>query len=207
MDHATNDPRNLGGGDQRTALAKQKNAQREEQVVALRIRQHSFTAIARVVGLSRQNCQKAFVRALHRSTTVDIHTHHRTELAELEAEAKAAWEMVDVKDAPRTRAAGLAILNRIHIRRAHLLGLDAPTKLDVSGIYGSGAEERSEERRETEQVWQSMSREERARIYDTFDAARNRLNAPVETTATVTIEPDNGNPDVEPSPANDETET
>ena len=54
------------------------------KVVALRIRQHSFTAIARVVGLSRQNCQKAFVRALHRSTTVDIHTHHRTELAELE---------------------------------------------------------------------------------------------------------------------------
>src|ERR1019366_647126 len=159
MDHATNDPRNLGGGDQRTALAKQKNAQREEQVVALRIRQHSLTAIARVVGLSRQNCQKAFVRALHRSTTVDIHTHHRTELAELEAEAKVPWEMGDVKDAPRTRAAGLAILNRIHIRRAHLLGLDAPTKLDVSGIYGSGAEERSEERRENHRAWQAMTPE------------------------------------------------
>jgi hypothetical protein len=39
--------------------------------------------------------------------------------------------LVDTKDNPKARAAGLAALNRIHIRRARLLGLDAPTKLDV----------------------------------------------------------------------------
>jgi hypothetical protein len=116
-----------GGGDTRTPGAKQKIAQREEQIVALRLRHHSFTAIGRVVGLSRQNCQKAFVLALHRTTNADIQTHHRSELAELEAGAKVAWELVDVKENPKTRAAGLTILNQIHIRRDKLLGLDAAT--------------------------------------------------------------------------------
>ena len=96
-------------------------------------------------------------------------------------------------------------MNRIHIRRTHLLGLDAPTKLEVSGIYRKGTDEMSDERRETERAWRSLPVEEQTRIYDTFDAARKRLNAPVETTATVTIGPDNRNPDVEPPAADDET--
>jgi hypothetical protein len=65
----------------------------------------------------------------------------------------------------------------------------------------------SDERRETERVWQSLPIEEQARIYDAFDAARKVLDTPVETTATVTIEPDNRNPDVEPPAADDETDT
>jgi hypothetical protein len=104
----------------------------------------------------------------------------------------------------RAQVAALRALNLVHIRRAHLLGLDAPTKLDVSGIYSVGTDELSEERRETERAWQSLPLEERARIYDAFDAARTRLNAPIKTTATVTIGPDNRNPDVEP-PADDES--
>ena len=93
----------------------------------------------------------------------------------------------------------------LHIRRARLLGLDAPTKLDVSGIYSVGTDELSDERSETERAWQSLPIEERARIYDAFDAARTRLSAPIETTATVTSGPDNRNPDVEPPAADDET--
>jgi hypothetical protein len=88
---------------------------------------------------------------------------------------------------------------------AHLLGLDAPTKLDVSGIYRTGIDKLSDERRETERVWRSLPIEEQARIYDAFDAARKRLNAPVEITATVSIGPDNRNPEVEPPAADDET--
>ena len=187
MDQATNAPRRPGG-DTRTPGAKQKIAQREEQVVALRLRHHSFTAIGRVVGLSRQNAQKAFVRALHRNTAVDIQTHHRSELAELEAEAKAAWEMVDVKDAPRTRAAGLTILNRIHIRRAKLLGLDAPTKLDVSAFYARGGNPLSEERLARQAVLAALPREEQERIYDMFAAARKRAaGGAIETAATPAI--------------------
>jgi hypothetical protein len=159
-----------------------------------------------VVGISRQNCQKAYARALHRSTTADIRTHHRTELAELDAEAKIAWEMADTKDAPRVRSFGLSSLMRIHIRRARLLGLDAPAKFDVRAVYGAGTDERAEERRETERVWQSMSREERALIYDSFDAARARRNAPIETIATVNLgSSDNRN--VESAVDDDETET
>jgi hypothetical protein len=43
------------------------------------------------------------------------------------------------------------------------------------------------------------------RIYDAFDAARKRLEAPIETTAAVTIGPDNRNADAEPPAADDET--
>jgi len=79
------------------------------------------------------------------------------------------------------------------------------SQLDVSGIYRLGTDERSDERRETERAWQSLPIEERARIYDAFDAARTRLNAPIETTATVTSGPDNRNPDLDPPAADDET--
>jgi hypothetical protein len=37
--------------------------------------------------------------------------------------------------------------------------MDAPTKLDVRGLYHTGADEMSDERRETERVWRSLSRE------------------------------------------------
>jgi len=126
-------------------------------------------------------------------------------LAELDAQQAKLWTVVDKSDvSEKNLIAAINSMNRIHIRRAHLLGLDAPTKLDVRGLYRTGADEMSDERRETQRAWGVLSREERASIYDTFDAARKRLNAPVETTATVTIGPDNRNPDVEP-PAADET--
>jgi hypothetical protein len=201
-------PKNRGGGDTRTPQAKIDIARRENQIVELRLRNISFAAIGRAVGVSKTAALKAFHKALHRNTDRDISTHHRSELAKLEMEETRLWQLLDThKENWQATATCISGLNRIHVRRAHLLGLDAPTKLDVSGIYGSGANEMSEERRETEQAWQSMSREERARIYDTFDAVRARLNAPIETTATVTIGPDNRDPHVEPSAANDETET
>jgi hypothetical protein len=113
MDQETNEPRRRAGGDHRTPIAKQQIAQREQQIVALRLRHHSFAAIGRVVGVTRANAQKAYLRALHRNTDQDIQTHHRSELAELEMEAAAAWELVDAKDSPKSRAQGLAALNRI----------------------------------------------------------------------------------------------
>jgi hypothetical protein len=145
-----------------------------------------------------------FKRALHRNTNQDIQTHHRTELAKLEMEETRLWQTLDShKESWQATATCMSGLNRIHVRRAHLLGLDAPTKLDVSGIYRIGTDEMSEERRETERAWRSLPVEEQMRIYDAFDAARTRLNAPIETTVTVTSGPDNRN-DVDP-PADDET--
>jgi hypothetical protein len=53
-----------------------------QQIVALRLRHHSFAAIGRVVGISKQNAQKAFLRALRRQADADIQTVHRSELAQ-----------------------------------------------------------------------------------------------------------------------------
>ena len=90
MDQATNEFKRGAGGDTRTPQAKQEIARREQQIVALRLRHHSFAAIGRVVGISKQNAQKTFHRALRRNTDQDIQTHHRSELAELDVEAGAA---------------------------------------------------------------------------------------------------------------------
>jgi hypothetical protein len=189
-----------GGGDTKTSQARQEIARREEQIVALRVRHHSFAAIARVVGVSRQAAQKAYSKALRRNTDQDINSHHRSELAELDAQQAKLWTVVDdPKVSGKNLIAAINSMNRIHIRRARLLGLDAPTKLDVRGIYRTGESELSEERRATELAWLAMPPEERARIYDSFHEARKRLNAPIETTATVTLGSDNRNDDVEPS--------
>jgi hypothetical protein len=188
-----------GGGDTRTPGAKQKIAQREEQIVALRLRHHSFTAIGRVVGLSRQNCQKAFVRALHRNTDADIQTHHRSELAELEAEASKLWTIIDAKDqTPGKVSQAIGVMNRIHIRRARLLGLDAPTKLDIGAFYAHGASQLSDERMARQAVLEALPLEEQERIYEMFAAARKRAAGEfVETTATVINGPEPRNADSE----------
>jgi hypothetical protein len=208
MDQLPFEPGQRGrGGDTRTPQAKVDIAKRENQIVELRLRNISYAAIGRVVGVSKTAVINTFKRALHRNTNQDIQTHHRTELAKLEMEETRLWQTLDShKESWQATATCMSGLNRIHVRRAHLLGLDAPTKLDVGGIYRKGTDELSDERRETERAWQSLPTEERARIYDAFDAARARLNAPIETTATVTIGSDNRNPNVESAVDDDETE-
>jgi hypothetical protein len=195
------------GGDKRTFRAKADIAKREQQIVALKLRGIAVPEIARVIGISPRAVHAAFNKALRRQTEEALDAWHRTELGGLAMEAANIWRLMDLTDNKNDWKAQASLedrLMRIHIRRAKLLGLDAPTKLDVSGIYRTGADEMSEERRETHRAWQAMPLEEQARIYDAFDAARARLNAPIETTATVTIGPDNRNPDVEPPAADDE---
>jgi hypothetical protein len=205
MDQTPNDSSKRGrGGDQHTPRAKQMVAQREEQIVQLRLRRIPFSAIARTVGVNKSQAVRGFYRALRRNTDQDIQAHHRQEMADLEMEQAKYWSIIDAhKDNWKAQIAALRSLNLVHIRRAHLLGLDAPTQLDVSGLYRTGVDEISDERRETERAWRSLPVEEQMRIYDAFDAARKRLNAPIETTVTVASGPDNRN-DVDP-PADDET--
>jgi hypothetical protein len=138
----------------RTKQAKQEIAKREEQIVALRLRHHSFAAIGRVVGISKQSAQRAYFKALRRNTDQDISTHHRSELAELDAQQAKLWTVVDnPKESSKNLIAAVNAMNRIHIRRARLLGLDAPTKLDVWGLYRTGADEISAERLENQCAW------------------------------------------------------
>jgi hypothetical protein len=129
------------------------------------------------VGVTKQSARSAFNKALRRNTDQDIQTVHRSELAELEVEAAAASELVDNKDSSRSRAAGRIALNRIHIRRARLLGLDAPTKLDVRGLYRTGTDEISAERQARRAVLEALPIEEQRRIFEVFYQARKRVEA------------------------------
>ena len=157
----------------------------------------SFFEIGRVLGITRQSAHHAFNKALRRNTDQDISTHHRSELAKLEMEETRLWQALDThKESWQATATCMSGLNRIHVRRARLLGLDAPTKLDVRGLYRTGTDEGSAEQLENERVWQSLPVEEQIRIYEALTGAQKRLPAPIETTATVTSGPDNRN-DVE----------
>ena len=112
------------GGDRRTRAAKVNIAQREQQIVALKLRGVPTTDVARVIGVTRQGVNKAFKKAIHRETSRDIQTHHRVELAQLEMEMANVWRTMDAnKDDWRVQMSGTAQLRGIHIRRAHLLGL------------------------------------------------------------------------------------
>src|ERR1700730_11299122 len=72
-------------------------------------------------GISRQSAQKAFLRALHRNTAADIQTHHRSELAELDAQQAKLWTVVDN---PKVSEKNLiaAIRSENHSRRADQTG-------------------------------------------------------------------------------------
>ena len=89
------------------------------------------------------------------------------------------WRALDAGKPEEVQATAKAMsaLNRIHIRRAKLLGLDAPQKLNVNGIYQVGADEQSAERLARRRVLESLPIEEQLRIYDLFEHAQRRADA------------------------------
>jgi hypothetical protein len=95
-------------------------------------------------------------------------------------EATNIWRLMDLPENKNDWKAQAALedrLMRIHIRRAKLLGLDAPTKLDVSGIYKRGGDEVSAERQARRAVLEALPIEEQRRIYEVFYQARKRAEA------------------------------
>jgi len=206
MDHLTIEQKRLPeGGDKHSPAAKVEIGRREQQVVELKLRGYSYAEIGRVVGVSKQACEKLFKRALHRNTDADIQTHHRIELAKLELEELEIWKILDRpenKEQDKIRLACFGRLKDIHIRRAKLLGLDAPTKLDVTDIYKRGGNDASAEQLAREAVIEALPIEEQRRIYELFYQAGKRAAAgdfsqPAMET-TVSSGPDNRN-GVEPS--------
>ena len=187
------------GGDKRTPRAKADIAKREQQIVALRLRGirrprsrgWSASAIVR---------KEAFRKALHRNTD-EI---SRPTIASNSPNSKwkrptsgGRWTRTAITGrykwlAPRNSAASISAGRICWV-------LTRQAKFDVRAVYGGGGEEASEERRTKELAWLAMPPEERARIYDSLYEARKRLNAPIETTATVTLGSDNRNDEVESS--------
>ena len=132
--------RNRHGGDRFTPQAKADAAKREEQIVALRLRGHTFSAIAKAVGVTKAAAQKSFMGALGRHANKELETYHRTELAALDLQQAEIWRIiaaVENRNKDKLLVPGLDQLNRIHVRRARLLGLDAPRTLNVQAIYNT----------------------------------------------------------------------
>src|ERR1700676_2405947 len=156
-------PKNRGGGNTRTPQAKLEIARRENQIVELRLRNIPFATIGRAVGVSKQAAVKAFYKALRRSTEQNISVHHRSELAKLEMEETRLWQALDThKESWQATATCMSGLNRTPVPRARLLGLDAPTKLDVSGIYKRGGDDISAERLARQAVLEALPIEEQS---------------------------------------------
>jgi hypothetical protein len=167
------------GGDKRTPTAKVDVARREQQIVALRLRGIPVFEVAEVLGISRRAVLAAFSKALHRNTEDALDAWHRIELGKLQQEETNIWRLMDLpqnKDDWKAIAGLEDRLLRIHIRRAKLLGLDAPAKLDISALYGTGTDVMSAERLENQRAWQSLPVEEQIRIYDMLYAAKKSLS-------------------------------
>ncbi len=189
-------PKSRGGGDHHTAQAKVDTARREEQIVALRLRRHTFAEIGRTLGISKVAASKGFIRALHRNADKDIKSFHAVELEDLELEQSDIWKILERpgnEENDKIRLQCYDRLNRIHIRRAKLLGLDAPTKLDISGFYRKGESQASAESLARQRVLEALTDDEQESIYEKFEEARRRVAGAIETSATVISEPDNRN--------------
>ena len=104
------------------------------------------------------------------------------------------WSIIDAhKDNWKAQVSALRSLNLVHVRRARLLGLDAPTELDVSGIYRRGGADIEAEQRAREAIIEALPIEEQRRIYELFyqaglRAAAGNLSQPA-IAATVTDGP------------------
>src|SRR6202045_1810293 len=194
MDQAPFEPsKRSRGGDTHTPQARVDIARREEQIVALRLRHIPFAAIARTVGVNKSNAIRAFNKALRRNTDQDISTHHRSELAELDAQQAKLWTVVDnPKESSKNLMAAINAMNRIHVRRARLLGLDAPQKIDLRALYRVGGDQQSAERLARERILEAVPLDEQARMYEVLAAARRRVaEADIENhSPTVTNETD-----------------
>jgi hypothetical protein len=102
-------------------------------------------------------------------------------------------------------------MNRISIRRAKMMGLDAPMKFDVRGIYGVGHDEMMAERRDRERILEAMPMAERAHLFEVFRQARIDADAGVfpdstPTTATVIDESNDRNSNDDPAPGHGNTD-
>jgi len=134
--------RNQHGGDRSSPQAKTDAAKRVEQIVALRLRGYTFGAISNAVGIGQSAAQKSFMAALVRNSDETLETYHRAELLALELQQAEIWRVIDGvqnQNDYRVVASCMNRLNRIHVRRARLLGLDAPKTLNDQAIFKQNA--------------------------------------------------------------------
>jgi hypothetical protein len=181
------------GGDHHTAGAKADTATCEEQIVALRLGRHTFAEIARMLDISKAAAVKGFYIALHRGANHDIKNYHATELEDFELELADIWKTLvraGNEENDKIQLRSYYRLNRIHIRRARLPGLEVAQKLNPRSLYRSGDDPVSAEPTVLRRILQGLPKE----IQEHFYEAKKRAAA-LKMAAKVTVPngPDTGN--------------
>jgi hypothetical protein len=172
-------------GDRHTAEAKADTARREEEIVALRLRRHTFAEIGRKLGISKVSAVQGFNRALHGDANHDIKKNHVMELKDLELEQAAIWKNLvraGNEENEKIQLQSYDRLNRVYIRRARLPGLELAQKLNQRILYRSADKEVSGEPTVLRRILQELSKEDQERFYE----ARKRAAA-LKLNATVTV--------------------
>jgi len=127
------------GGRPRGGAPKPEVTQREAEVVKLRRGGLTWDLIGERVGLTASGAYNAYERALKRVVKEDVDAIRQVETERLDLAQSAIWGKVLQGDNP-----SIANLLRIMERRARLLGLDQPTKIQAEVISYDANDIRSE---------------------------------------------------------------
>jgi hypothetical protein len=117
-------------GRARPSRIKPETIERESQVLKLRRGGLTFDLIAKELGFKNASgAHKAYVNACKRIIRTDVEDIRGTELDRLDMAQGAIWSKVMRGEIPAIMA-----LMKIMDRRARLLGLDAPTKIQAEVV-------------------------------------------------------------------------
>lgn len=126
-------------GRPKGAAGKAEVLDRENEIVKLRRGGLTFDLISQRLGMSIAGVQQAYERANARVIADDINAIRNLETERLDLAQSAIWGKVLQGDNP-----SIANLLRIMERRAKLLGLDQPTRIQAEVITYDGNAVRSE---------------------------------------------------------------
>jgi hypothetical protein len=111
------------------------SAERAKKALALRRAGLSYEAIGRELGISKPSAFKMIARAIDAIPREEAELVRALELSRLDALLRGLWERA-VKGSDTAVASVLRVMDR----RAKLLGLDAPTRRELSGPDGGPLE-------------------------------------------------------------------
>ena len=119
----------------RKRLTKGAVLDRERQAVAYHLQGETCQAIADALGFANSgSAWKAIQRGLARFVAPAIAEARTAELARLDRLHKAHWSAAIAGDVPATET-----VLKLMVRRARLLGLDAPLRIDVRALVAEAA--------------------------------------------------------------------
>lgn len=120
-------------GPQRTNARAMNARQRELQALELRMAGQPYSQIAKALGYrNRASAYSAVIRVLDRREAEPAERVRNMELQRLERLLQAYWKRAVRKRTPDIAAAKLCL--DILARRARMLGLDAPVKVDITDL-------------------------------------------------------------------------